>query len=47
MTGYQEIIRFRNLIAHEYDRLENAQVWKIVERDITVLYEETTALLAE
>ena len=47
MTGYQEIIRFRNLIAHEYDRLENAQVWEIVERDITILYEETTALLAE
>ncbi len=47
ITGFQEIIRFRNLIAHEYDRLENAQVWEIVERDITVLYEETTALLAE
>ncbi|MCY4449803.1 MAG: DUF86 domain-containing protein [Chloroflexi bacterium] len=47
IIGFQEIIRFRNLIAHEYDRLENAQVWEIVERDITVLYEETTALLAE
>ena len=47
ITGYQEIIGFRNLIAHEYDRLEPAQVWEIVERDIAVLHEETAALLAE
>ena len=29
------------------DRLEPAQVWEIVERDIAVLHEETAALLAE
>ena len=28
ITGYQEVIGFRNLIAHEYDRLEHAQVWR-------------------
>lgn len=47
ITGYQEIIGFRNLIAHEYDRLEPDQVWEIVERDIAVLHDETTALLAD
>ena len=47
ITAYQEIIGFRNLIAHEYDRLEHAQVWEIVESHITLLYEETAALLAE
>ena len=47
ITGHQEIIGFRNLIAHEYDRLEHAQVWEIVERDIAVLHDETAALLAE
>ena len=47
ITAYQEVIGFRNLIAHEYDSVEDAQVWEIVERDIAVLHEETTALLAE
>ena len=47
INGHQEIIGFRNLIAHEYDRIENAQVWEIVERDIPILHDETTALLTE
>ena len=47
ITGYQETIGFRNLIAHEYDRIENAQVWEIIESHIAVLHEETAALLAE
>lgn len=47
ISGYRDIIGFRNVIAHGYDILDSERVRNAIERDIPILYEETAALLAE
>ena len=42
----ERIIGLRNVIAHEYDRISPAALWRIVQEDIPVLREELVRLLA-
>ncbi len=41
------IIGFRNILAHGYDIVEEAQVWKVIIEDLPVLRNEVDALLSE
>ena len=47
ISNYQDIIAFRNLIAHDYDELKNATVWEKIERHVPTLRRETEGLLGE
>ena len=47
ITGYRDIIGFRNVIAHGYDILNSQEVRNAVERHIPTLLRETEALLGE
>jgi len=42
-----EIIAFRNTLAHEYDSVEDKIVWDIVQRELPILIAEVTVLLDE
>lgn len=41
------IIGFRNILAHGYDIVEDAQVWKVIIEDLPVLRGEVDALISE
>jgi uncharacterized protein with HEPN domain len=41
----KQIIAFRNILAHEYDRLEEEIVWMIVKKDVPQLLGEVNRLL--
>ena len=41
----RHIIAFRNILVHEYERLEEETVWAIVKKDVPKLLEEINHLL--
>lgn len=41
------IVGFRNVLAHEYDRVDPEQVWRIIEQDLPLLKSQLESLLAE
>ena len=41
----QQIVRFRNFIAHEYDKVENEVVWNAAQRHVPKLKADALALL--
>lgn len=41
------VIRFRNLLAHNYDEVETAILWSIVQGDLPELLTQVRQLLAE
>jgi len=41
----RQIIAFRNILAHEYEKLEEEIVWMIVKKDVPKLLEEVNRLL--
>ena len=41
----KQIIAFRNILVHEYERLEEEIVWMIVKKDVPKLLEEVNRLL--
>jgi uncharacterized protein with HEPN domain len=43
----RQIIDTRNKVVHAYDAVNNAIVWKIIVKDISVLREEAAALLEQ
>jgi uncharacterized protein with HEPN domain len=43
---WQDVIDFRNLLVHEYFRVDLELVWAIVEQDLPVLKTEVAAILA-
>ncbi len=45
ITNYRKIIATRNFIIHEYDFVDDAQVWLIVEKHLPVLKKEVEGLL--
>lgn len=47
ISGYRDIIGFRNIIAHDYDNLKNDKIWNAIERHLPTLLRETEALLGE
>lgn len=47
ITAVDRIAHFRNILAHAYDIIDHARMWKIVREDVPVLRREAAALLAE
>lgn len=45
ITNYRKIIATRNFIIHEYDFVDDAQVWLIIEKHLPVLRKEVEELL--
>lgn len=42
---WAEIIAFRNILVHEYFRIDLQFIWRIVVRDLPVLKEQVTTIL--
>ncbi|MGH2614149.1 MAG: HepT-like ribonuclease domain-containing protein [Thermomicrobiales bacterium] len=47
ISGYRAAGDFRNRLAHQYDDVDNAQVWEIVQDIVPVVYREAEQLLRE
>jgi uncharacterized protein with HEPN domain len=47
ITGYRQIIDFRNILVHAYFNLDADVVWGVLENDLALLKRETDQLLAE
>ena len=47
ISGYAQIIAFRNVLIHGYDQLDDQMVWSVVQRDVPQLLAEVVALLAQ
>jgi len=47
ISGYAQIIAFRNILIHGYDQLNDNLVWSVVRRDVPLLLAEVAALLAK
>jgi uncharacterized protein with HEPN domain len=47
ITDRTEIIAFRNVLVHEYGLIEDARVWRTVQRSLPILKNEVEALLRE
>lgn len=45
LTASQAIVQFRNRITHEYDRVDDVNVWAILVKHLPKLKEETESLL--
>lgn len=45
LTASQAIVQFRNRITHEYDRVDDVNVWAILVKYLPKLKEETESLL--
>jgi len=46
ITNARHIVSFRNILVHEYERLEDETVWMIVKKDVPKLLEEINSLLS-
>lgn len=47
ITGYAQIIAFRNVLIHGYDAIDHRRVWDAVEHHLPVLQKEVLTLLRE
>lgn len=47
ITGYRQIIGFRNTLAHEHRRIRYDRVWQYVQEDLPRLRGDVEALLGE
>ena len=47
ISGYRDIIGFRNIIAHDYDNLKSEKIWNAIEGHLPTLLHEAEALLGE
>lgn len=47
ITDARSIVDFRNQLTHEYPRVDSELVWAIVKRDLPVLRDECSRLLAQ
>ena len=45
IANARHIVAFRNILVHEYERLEEETVWMIVKKDVPKLLEEINGLL--
>lgn len=46
ISGYPQIIAFRNVLVHGYDVLDAGVVWQVIQRDLPVLLAEVITLLS-
>ena len=44
---WAEIVAFRNILVHEYFRVDLKAVWKIIERDLSELRNQVKAILQD
>lgn len=44
---WAEIVAFRNILVHEYFRVDLTAVWKIIERDLSELKNQVKAILQD
>ena len=47
ISGKSQIISFRNILVHGYDKVDDRVVWNIVEQNIPTLHAEVLTLLPE
>jgi uncharacterized protein with HEPN domain len=47
ITDLRDVIAFRNILIHGYAVLDNARVWRVVEKDLPRLRAELSALLGD
>jgi uncharacterized protein with HEPN domain len=47
LSSARQIIGFRNILVHNYARVSQAVVWKIVQENLPVLKKEVTEMLEE
>ena len=47
ISGYAQIIAFRNILIHGYDQLDDNLVWGVVQSDVPLLLAQVIALLAK
>jgi uncharacterized protein with HEPN domain len=47
ITQHQKIIGFRHILVHEYDHVDDVQVWDIIQNSLPLLKNEVDALLQE
>ena len=45
INGYRDIIGFRTLLIHRYDRVEHDRVWRFIQTDLPRLRDDVEALL--
>ena len=45
IANAKHIVAFRNILVHEYERLEEETVWMIIKKDVPKLLEEINNLL--
>ena len=45
LTSSKQIIGFRNILIHNYARVSQAVVWKVLKEDLPILKEEVETLL--
>lgn len=46
IRNHRRIIAFRNILAHDYGRVDEGIVWDIIQKDLPLLLEDTSCLLA-
>lgn len=44
ITNYRLLIGFRNVIAHQYDGINDAIVWRVIEESLSLLKEQVVAM---
>ena len=47
ISGYRQIIAFRNILIHGYDTLNHDVVWHVIQRELPVLLMQVTTLLTQ
>jgi len=47
IDGYRDAIGLRNVIVHNYDRVDPAALWEIIDTTLPALLDDVEALLAE
>ena len=44
IADYRQLIGFRNVIAHQYDGINDAMVWRVVEGSLSILQKQVVAM---
>jgi uncharacterized protein with HEPN domain len=47
IAGLQQVVDFRNVLAHGYDEVDDRRVWRIAHSRLPALVQEVTTLLDE
>lgn len=47
ITDYRKIISFRNILIHNYGKIQHSVTWQVVEKNLPVLRDELQSLLRD